>query len=161
MNNGKITHGGGQNECKIQRNILEAHSKAIFWNLIKSFRRYYLGIWLIKLPFYTIFNEIKAQKWREKRAILYKNLQMAKKQYRSFRTLTPQMTAWVESSEFKEKYINTNHPYPPLLNPDSIDYESISAELAWDINLPLPPKYKMFYLFAHTELGFINLEPQC
>ena len=59
------------------------------------------------------------------------------------------MTAWVESSEFKEKYINTNHPYPPLLNPDSIDYESISAELAWELNLPLPPKYKMFYLFAH------------
>ncbi len=75
---------------------------------------------------------------------------------------------WLNSKEFKEQYINTNHPYPPLLNPDrlnakreskeynvesqrenrdsiqpypNLSYESIPAELAWDLNLPLPRNY--------------------
>ncbi|WP_304421958.1 DUF2972 domain-containing protein [Helicobacter rodentium] len=123
---------------------------------------------------------------------------------------------WLNSKEFKEKYINTNHPYPPLLNPErlnakvesckdnklsvlslrgtnkvrdkaihnvayfkdsiaesrmdkimdcheakafcnnecqsksaesiqpypNLSYESIPPELAWDLNLPLPPYYQ-------------------
>ncbi|WP_416859979.1 DUF2972 domain-containing protein [Helicobacter ganmani] len=83
---------------------------------------------------------------------------------------------WLNSKEFKEQYINTNHPYPPLLNPDrlnakreskecnvesqrenrdsiqpypNLSYESIPAELAWDLNLPLPRGYKMIYLYGH------------
>ncbi|WP_301006477.1 MULTISPECIES: hypothetical protein [Helicobacter] len=75
---------------------------------------------------------------------------------------------WLNSKEFKEQYIKTNHSYPPLLNPDrlnakreskecnvesqrenrdsiqpypNLSYESIPAELAWDLNLPLPRNY--------------------
>ena len=73
--------------------------------------------------------------------IRYNNLRFALKQFRTLRTLTPQVKAWVESSAFKTQYIDANHPYPPLLNPATIDYESIPADLAWEWNLPLPPRY--------------------
>lgn len=108
-----------------------------------------------------------------------------------FSTQTPfllkhkeEILQWLNSKEFKEQYIKTNHSYPPLLNPDrlnakreskeknnhnketelrikereskecnvesqrenrdsiqpypNLSYESIPAELAWDLNLPLP-----------------------
>lgn len=58
----------------------------------------------------------------------------------------PQSKAWIKSSEFKEKYLDAHHPYPPLLNPQNIDYESISADLAWELNLPLPPNYDFMYV---------------
>ena len=48
---------------------------------------------------------------------------------------------WLESDDFRQ-YIETNHPYPPLLNPKNIDYDSITPEIAWDLNLPLPNYYE-------------------
>ncbi|WP_416860044.1 hypothetical protein, partial [Helicobacter ganmani] len=100
-----------------------------------------------------------------------------------FSTQTPfllkhkeEILQWLNSKEFKEQYIKTNHPYPPLLNPErlnakreskecnvesqrenrdsiqpypNLSYESIPAELAWDLNLPLPRGYEMIYLFGH------------
>lgn len=66
------------------------------------------------------------------------------------------MKTWLNSKEFKEKYLDINYPYPPLLNPDSIDYESISAELAWELNLPLPPKYK-FRLIMASYMGHTSI----
>ena len=125
--------GGGESH-----NLVKSHYKKSLFTLIKSTKRYYLGIWLIKLPFYALFSESKAEKWREKRRIRYENLQIAKKQFKAIRTLSPQIKDWTKSSEFKDKY--ANHPYPPLLNPQNIDYESIPADLAWELNLPLPPK---------------------
>ncbi|TLD90032.1 DUF2972 domain-containing protein [Helicobacter sp. MIT 03-1614] len=96
-----------------------------------------------------------------------------------------EIISWIESKEFKEQYVDKNHPYPPLLNPKrlnakrdkeknnnnketewnknegelkecganlqskeaeskdiqpypNLSYESISPELAWDLNVPLP-----------------------
>ncbi|RDU63908.1 hypothetical protein CQA43_03575, partial [Helicobacter ganmani] len=100
-----------------------------------------------------------------------------------FSTQTPfllkhkeEILQWLNSKEFKEQYINTNHPYPPLLNPDrlnakreskecnvesqrenrdsiqpypNLSYESIPAELAWDLNLPLPRGYGFVWLSIH------------
>ncbi|MGX3043854.1 DUF2972 domain-containing protein [Helicobacter sp. T3_23-1056] len=63
--------------------------------------------------------------------------------YRAFDKIKSQSKDWLKTSEFKAKYIDTNHPYPPLLNPDSIDYDSIPAEFAWEMNLPLPPHYEL------------------
>ncbi|EPT0409563.1 DUF2972 domain-containing protein [Campylobacter upsaliensis] len=61
-----------------------------------------------------------------------------------------EVSLWLNSKEFKEKYEDINHPYPPLLNPDKLNdenyilnYEKISANLAWEMNLPLPNKIKM------------------
>ncbi|MDE5925147.1 MAG: DUF2972 domain-containing protein [Helicobacter sp.] len=67
---------------------------------------------------------------------------------------------WLNSQEFKEQYSNKNHSYPPLLNPNqltkdsknpypNLSYESISPELAWDLNLPLPPYYGFIYWGSH------------
>ncbi len=60
-----------------------------------------------------------------------------------------EIISWIESKEFKEQYIDKNHPYPPLLNPErlakdsknpysNLNYESIPAGTAWDLNVPLP-----------------------
>lgn len=59
--------------------------------------------------------------------------------------------AWLESQEFKEKYIN--HPYPPLLNPATINYDGIPAEFAWELNLPLPPYFDFLFLASHGAGG--------
>ncbi|MGX3043860.1 DUF2972 domain-containing protein [Helicobacter sp. T3_23-1056] len=141
MNNVKITHGGGQ---KLSSTI-KSYRKAYLARIIKDFKRCYFGKPLIKMLGYSLLGrKQKAQKWRERHTIRAQNL---RKSIRIF-NLIQQITAWVESSDFKEKYIDTNHPYPPLLNPDSIDYESISADLAWDMNLPLPRGYKFLCIMA-------------
>lgn len=127
-------------------NLLGQYRKKLFRHLIKTYKRYYFGTWIIKLPFYTIFSEFKAQKWREKRKERYESLLLSKRVFKYFKILTPKVKIWLDSSEFKTKYLDTKHPYPPLLNPNSIDYKSIPAELAWEMNLPLPPYYDFLYI---------------
>ncbi|MBD5165014.1 DUF2972 domain-containing protein [Helicobacter sp.] len=72
--------------------------------------------------------------------------------------------SWLNSKEFKEQYLDTNHPYPPLLNPErltkdsnnpypNLSYGTIPAELAWDLNLPLPPYYKFIMAKGHGSGG--------
>ncbi len=60
---------------------------------------------------------------------------------------------WLLSDDFKERYKKENHPYPSLLDPkklndenEKINYHNIPAELAWDMNLPLPDKYKFVFI---------------
>ncbi|EOV4956735.1 DUF2972 domain-containing protein, partial [Campylobacter jejuni] len=52
---------------------------------------------------------------------------------------------WLLSNDFNEKYKKENHPYPSLFDPkklndekEKINYKNIPAELAWEMNLPLP-----------------------
>ena len=155
------------------------------------------------------------------------NLQRDFKAFRIYRTLRQQnilianpknlkfilqhyklILQWLNSKEFKEQYITTNHPYPPLLNPKrlnakrdkeknnnnketewikkegelkecganlqskeaeskeiesqdiqpypNLSYESISPELAWDLNLPLPPYYGFVWFGGHG-VGMVAL----
>nr|WP_323821142.1 DUF2972 domain-containing protein [Campylobacter upsaliensis] len=65
-----------------------------------------------------------------------------------------EVSLWLNSKEFKEKYEKENHPYPPLLNPDKLNdenyilnYEKIPAEKAWEMNLPLPRRYEFVLMF--------------
>ncbi|TLD90509.1 DUF2972 domain-containing protein [Helicobacter sp. MIT 03-1614] len=71
-----------------------------------------------------------------------------------------EIISWIESKEFKEQYVDKNHPYPPLLNPErlakdsknpysNLNYESIPAGTAWDLNVPLPPYYQFVYWGSH------------
>ncbi|EAL7447391.1 DUF2972 domain-containing protein, partial [Campylobacter coli] len=60
---------------------------------------------------------------------------------------------WLLSNDFNEKYKKENHPYPSLLDPkklndekEKINYKNISAELAWEMNLPLPDNYEFVFL---------------
>lgn len=66
-----------------------------------------------------------------------------------------QICEWIESQSFKDMY--ANHPYPPLLNPDDIDYESIPAIVAWECNLPLPSHF-LFLNFGSHGCGNRGLE---
>ncbi|TWO26030.1 DUF2972 domain-containing protein [Campylobacter insulaenigrae] len=61
---------------------------------------------------------------------------------------------WLISDDFYQKYKKENHPYPSLLDPkklndenEQINYHNIPAELAWEMNLPLPNRYKFVFLF--------------
>ncbi|ELM6779922.1 hypothetical protein Q2X75_000983, partial [Campylobacter upsaliensis] len=65
-----------------------------------------------------------------------------------------EISSWLNSKEFKEKYEDINHPYLPLLNPDKLNdenyilnYEKIPANLAWEMNLPLPRVYDYALFF--------------
>ena len=53
---------------------------------------------------------------------------------------------WLNSKEFKEKYLDTKHSLPPLLNPDTIDYKNTPALIGWDFNLPLPKNYDFIFI---------------
>ena len=82
---------------------------------------------------------------------------------------------WLLSSDFNQRYKKENHPYPSLLDPkklndenEAINYKNIAAELAWDMNLPLPENYEFVGFFLHTngekairryleEVGIINI----
>ncbi|EHG8707102.1 sugar transferase, partial [Campylobacter coli] len=60
---------------------------------------------------------------------------------------------WLLSNDFNEKYKKENHPYPSLLDPkklndekEKINYKNIPAELAWEMNLPLPRNYRFIFI---------------
>ena len=63
---------------------------------------------------------------------------------------------WLLSNDFNERYKKENHPYPSLLDPkklndenEEINYNNIPAELAWEMNLPLPDRYEFVFLLIH------------
>ncbi|EEW9940540.1 DUF2972 domain-containing protein [Campylobacter jejuni] len=67
---------------------------------------------------------------------------------------------WLLSDDFYQRYKKENHPYPSLLDPkklnndsEEINYKNIPAELAWEMNLPLPDKYKFIYWCSHGTGG--------
>ncbi|OEW07771.1 capsular biosynthesis protein, partial [Campylobacter sp. BCW_6871] len=71
---------------------------------------------------------------------------------------------WLLSNDFNEKYKKENHLYPSLLDPkklndekEKINYKNIPAELAWEMNLPLPDNYEFVYpLFGLSGGGALS-----
>ncbi|EAJ3317137.1 DUF2972 domain-containing protein, partial [Campylobacter jejuni] len=66
---------------------------------------------------------------------------------------------WLLSDDFNERYKKGSHPYPSLLDPkklndenEKINYKNIPAELAWEMNLPLPDRYE-FVIFGSHGVG--------
>ncbi|MHB71410.1 hypothetical protein EBI20_09180, partial [Campylobacter jejuni] len=64
---------------------------------------------------------------------------------------------WLLSDDFYQRYKKENHPYPSLLDPkklndenEEINYNNIPAELAWEMNLPLPDRYKFVLVAPHS-----------
>ncbi|AJD01165.1 DUF2972 domain-containing protein [Campylobacter lari] len=59
---------------------------------------------------------------------------------------------WLLSNDFISDYEKENHPYPSLLNPkklnnkEDLNYKTISADLAYSLNLPLPNKYSFVFI---------------
>ncbi len=71
---------------------------------------------------------------------------------------------WLLSDDFNKRYKKENHPYPSLLDPkklnnenEKINYKNIPAELAWEMNLPLPDNYEFVYpLFGLSGGGALS-----
>ena len=57
---------------------------------------------------------------------------------------------WLESDEFREKW--ASKAYPPLINPEKIDFEGANALHAWTLNIPFP-KYYDFVVFGSHGVG--------
>ena len=129
-----------------------------FFAIVKDYKRYYLGSLLWLNAFKILNNKAKMQKWQQKHKERYENLQLAIKKYKWTKNAILQSKIWLNSKEFKEKYLDTKHPYPPLLNPDSVDYEIIPAELAWEWNLPLPPNYEFMYFSNGSTASWATFE---
>lgn len=64
--------------------------------------------------------------------------------------------SWIESEVFKNKFMDANHPYPPLLNPKFINYHKTPPEILWNINAPLPENYAFLWLYSHG-CGMLSL----
>lgn len=64
-----------------------------------------------------------------------------------------EIESWLLSGEFYKRYKKEKHPYPSLINPKTADYKNISAQLAWEMNLPLPENYDFIYLYSHGAGG--------
>ena len=56
-----------------------------------------------------------------------------------------EIESWLLSGEFHKRYKKEKHPYPSLINPKMADYKNISAQLAWEMNLPLPENYDFIF----------------
>ena len=57
---------------------------------------------------------------------------------------------WLESNEFREKW--ASKPYPPLINPEKIDFDGANALHAWTLNIPFP-KFYDFVVFGSHGVG--------
>ncbi|EII0701331.1 DUF2972 domain-containing protein [Campylobacter lari] len=78
---------------------------------------------------------------------------------------------WLLSDDFYHRYKKDNHPYPSLLDPEKLkkdteklNYNNISSELAWEMNLPLPNNYKLVWL-VNSSSGLVAISsvffPSC
>ena len=157
----QIMHG---NE-RVSQHFKKAYTKA-FFTLIKAYKRYYLGAQLLKIPFYKLISkQTKLAKWQEKRTQRREFLREALNGFKSakhlYKTFHKESEKWLNSQEFKQKYLDTKHPFPPLLNPDKINYKNIDAKIAWELNLPIPSYYD-FILYSNgssaTALSILFLE---
>jgi len=91
-----------------------------------------------------------------------------------------EILAWLHSKTYKQDY--AFHLYPPLLNPQKLNleftnnsnkinakplqnlsYKTISADLAWDMNLPLSDNFHFIYISPHGvgAAAFLRYLNQC
>lgn len=114
-------------------------------SICQAYKKYFFA--MFKIYAYKIIGKgAKAKKYKEKSKKYSIDLHLAVKSFKEYKKLLPQIKAWVKSKEFRQKYLDTKLPYPPLLNPNLINYESIPAKVAWELNIPLPPNYDFIFL---------------
>ena len=63
---------------------------------------------------------------------------------------------WLSSQKFRDNYASLS--YPPLIDPDIMNYEGSAPEHAWVLNIPLP-KYYDFVAFGSHAVGFHGALP--
>lgn len=123
----------------LKKYLINSYFKAHF-RILKCATKY-----LINLIKSLLF---KTEKYKKRKQESYQNLLDSIIIARAFRQFYRQSLCFIKSKDFKMRY--KNHPYPPLLNPSCIDYRDISAKLAWELNLPLPPTYSYIYIRIYS-----------
>lgn len=69
------------------------------------------------------------------------------------------ITQWLQSDKFNhvilphENITYKDLPYPPLIDPDIINYDTSDIKVCWTLNIPLPPFYD-FMMFGTHGVGF-------
>ena len=58
------------------------------------------------------------------------------------------IVAWLACDEFKNNYANKE--FPPLINPQKLDYEGSDPKHAWLLNIPLPNYYDFVAFGSHA-----------
>ncbi len=142
----KLTHFGGGRAQRLRlyygRLILNA-----LVLILKRYRQFYFSRPYLKSILFNLIGK-KEDSLKIKNFVVLscqEPLQVAKNQfkhfclmYSSFQKVYKESKFWIQSEEFKKYY--QNQPYPPYLNPQKVDYENILPDLAWDLNLPVPPQ---------------------
>ena len=137
---------------------------------LKSYLKYYRDC--CRLYFCKkICNKAKIDKLEKNCKIRFKQFNEYKKDFIGLIAFVPKCRHWLNSKEFKQKYLNTKHPYPPLFNPNDMECKNINANLAYYLNLPLPQNYEFIYITNGSsasaaanrwfkELGFLHATAQ-
>lgn len=122
--------------------LTKIYRKAYFKTLQHTKKYLLISLKLIFLM--LVVNKNKIAKYTQKKQELKELLFESIKYLKAFRYIYRQSLSWVKSQDFKNRYYT--HPYPPLLNPQMLDYNPIPVRLAWELNLPLPPSYELIYI---------------
>lgn len=104
----------------------------------------YLLIFLKSNLLFLFINKNKLAKYKQRKIESYRYLLDYIRYIKEFTRIYRQSLSWIQSKDFISQYDTI--PYPPLLNPQTLNYSYISARLAWDLNLPLPPNYDFIYI---------------
>ena len=152
-----INNGGGGGRSAFAR-LLRYGIEIIIaaFNVLKRYRPYFLSRTRLKIIIFTLLG--KTEKTIQLKTYISKtcdeHLKYAICEFKNscqsflyFIKIYKQCQAWLNSTEFKEKY--NKHPFPPYLNPKTLDYSKTNPYLAWDLNLPLPNNYKFIFLSTH------------
>ena len=171
----KFGGGGGTSAFgRLLRYYVEILSAA--FNVLRKYRQYYFSRPYLKSLLFDLTNKKQEAQQLKKHVFnacaeplknAKENLKDSYSSYSKFKKVYKKIAllnqAWVNSKEFNDKYIKTNHPFPPLLNPKTLEdknspfhYSKIPADLAWDLNFPLPKTYKFLCVMAsfnaHTSM---------
>lgn len=68
-----------------------------------------------------------------------------------------QIKIWLESQEFKDRFLTKLFAYPSLINPHTADYEKLGADVAWELNLPLNYTPKLVWMAIQSSATMMNI----
>lgn len=67
------------------------------------------------------------------------------------------INSWLLSDDFRQNFHSKSHPYPSLINPLEANYETLGADLAWSLNLPLNYTPKLVWMAIQSSGTMLNI----
>lgn len=59
-----------------------------------------------------------------------------------------QIIEWLNSNDFQEYY--KDDEYAPIFNPNTFNYNGIEPDIAWTLNMPIPPFFDFYMIASHA-----------